>query len=204
MNRYNKVMEKVKVTPQMRERIVKNIQETEFDISPRKSFSFQDYKGYFSIAACLVVCMLGIMLVPNKLKVEQDPPLLTAPNIVEYTSRAELSSAVGFDVKEVREVPFEIEHVEYVAFDQMAQITYVGKSDSLSFRMAESRDDISGDYNVYEDVKVYTLDDRNITIKGNDSLYYLAVWEDDKFSYALQLENAISEEELMDIIQPMK
>ena len=41
-------------------------------------------------------------------------------------------------------------------------------------------------------------------IKGSNELYNVAIWKDDNFSYALQLEMAMSEKDLNLIIESIK
>lgn len=205
MNKYNKIMNKINVTPEMHERIMNNIQEVDFEIEPKKMFFLQDYKKYISIAACLMVCIAGTLLIPNLMKVEQDPPLQVVPDIVEYTSTRELSSSVGFEVKDVKNIPFEVEEIKYISYwKELAEIIYSGDDNTIIFRMSEGSDDNSGDYNEYEEVKSYSIDDYTVTLKGSNGLYNLAVWSDGSFSYSLELDVALSETDLGHMIQSIQ
>lgn len=205
MNRYNKMMNKINVTPEMHERIMKNIQETDFESKPPKMYFLQNFKKYISIAACLLICIIGISLLPNIMKLGQEPPIQAIPDIIEYNSKSELSSSVGFEVKDVQNIPFDVEQIKYISYwNELAESTYLGNNNTLTFRMSEGNKDISGDYSEYEEVKNYSIDSHTVTIKGADGLYNLAIWRDDDFSYALQLSVAISETDLLDIIQSIK
>lgn len=205
MNRYNKMMDKINVTPEMHERIMNNIQEVDFETEPKKVIFLKDYKKYISIAACLMVCIAGTLLIPNLMKVEQEPPLQVVPDIVEYTSTRELSSSVGFEVKDVKNIPFEVEEIKYISYwKELAEIVYSGDENTLIFRMSEGSDDNSGDYNEYEEVKSYSVDDYTVTLKGSNGLYNLAIWSDGSFSYSLELDVALSETDLGNIIQSIQ
>lgn len=205
MNRYNKMMNKINVTPQMHERIMNNIQETDFEIKSKKVYFLQSYKKYISIAACLIVCIAGTLLIPNLMKLEQKPPLQVVPDIVEYTSKSNLSYDVGFEVKDVQNIPFDVEEIKYISYwRELAEVIYSGKNNTLIFRMSVGGNDISGDHNVYEEVKSYSVDSYTVTLKGSNGLYNLAIWSDGEFSYALQLKAALSATDLSYIIQSIK
>ena len=70
--------------------------------------------------------------------------------------------------------------------------------------MVPWNEEISGDYNDYEEIKTYTLDSNRIILKGNNGLYNFAIWKDDNFLYALQLEIVMSEKDLNFIIESIK
>lgn len=205
MNRYDKVMNKINVTPQMHERIMNNIQEADFETAPKKVYFWQGHKKYMSIAACLMVCIAGTLLIPNLMKVEQEPPLQVVPDIVEYTSTRELSSSVGFEVKDVKNIPFEVEEIKYISYwKELGEVIYSGSDNTLVFRMAAGSTDVSGNHSEYEEVKSYSVDAYTVTIKGSQGLYNLAVWSDGAFSYALELNVGISETDLGYMIQSIQ
>ena len=205
MNRYDKVMNKITITPQMQQRIMNNIQEVDFESQPKKVYFLKTYKKYFSIAACVLVCIVGTLLVSERIKLEQEPIQQAIPDIVDYSSRNELSSAVGFEVIEVQNIPFDVEETEYISYwKKLAEIVYSGSENTLTFRMSVGNEDISGNYNEYEEVTSYPVDSWIVTIKGNSELYNLAIWSVCEFSYALELADSVSETDLLSMIQSIK
>ena len=70
--------------------------------------------------------------------------------------------------------------------------------------MAPRNEDISGDYSEYASIKNYTLHGYDITIKGNNGRYNLAVWQADGFSYAVHFAEAISEQEMLTTIESLQ
>lgn len=205
MNRYDEVMSKITITPQMQQRIMNNIQEIDFESQPKKVYFLKNYKKYFSIAACALVCIVGTLLVSERIKLEQEPLQQAIPDIVEYSSRNELSSAVGFDVMEVQNIPFDVEETEYISYwKKLAEIVYLGSENTLTFRMSVGNEEISGNYNEYEEVKSYSVDSWIVTIKGKNGLYNLAIWSDSVFSYALEVDTSVSETDLLSMIQSIK
>ena len=204
MSKYNKIMDKVKITPEMHERIMNNIKETDFEIHQPKELFLKKYRTYMSIAACLIIFIAGIIRIDNITNIEKDPMQVT-PDIVEYSSKSELSLSVGFEVKDIKNIPFDVEKIQYISYwKELAQIIYSGENNSITFKMSQGNEDISGDYNEYEETKTYTVDSNSIILKGSNGLYNLAIWKDDKFSYALQLDMAMSEKDLLSIIESIK
>ena len=70
--------------------------------------------------------------------------------------------------------------------------------------MVPWNEEISGDYNDYEEIKTYILDSNRIILKGNNGLYNVAIWKYYNFSYSLQLEIVMSEKDLNFIIESIK
>lgn len=204
MSKYNKIMDKIRITPEMHERIMNSIKETDFEIHQYKEPFFKKYRTYMSIAACLIIFMTGIMYIDNTINIGENTVQVTS-DIVEYSSKSDLSLSVGFEVKEIKNVPFDVEKIQYISYwKDLAQIIYSGKDNSITFKMSQGNEDISGDYNEYEETKTYAVDSNSIILKGSNGLYNLAVWKDDKFSYALQLDMAMSEKDLSSIIESIK
>lgn len=202
MSRYNKIMNRVEVTQAMNERILKNIEEIDFQSQPKNAWYLHDYRRYISIAACLVLVVVGVILVPNSMNVKQEQ---IGISIVEYHSKDELSSYIGFEVKAIQSIPFDVEQIYYHSYEkELAEVIYVGSHNTLTFRMAKGDQDISGDYNIYKEIKPCLVGYHEITLKGNEGRYNLAIWKDEYFSYSLQIESGLSEANLIDIIQSIQ
>lgn len=63
MNKYNKFMNKIEVTDEMRSRILKNIGEA--DLTPQKKSFFVRYRSWLAAAACLALIVVGAIVVKN-------------------------------------------------------------------------------------------------------------------------------------------
>ena len=124
--------------------------------------------------------------------------------IVELEDTAALSEAVGFPVEDLTSLPFEVRQVTYCSyFNDFAEINYTGDGQSLSYRKAKGTEDISGDYNEYQNDKHLTIHGLDILLKGNSEKYTLAVWTDGTYAYALSFEQEVTEEEITTIISSM-
>lgn len=195
--RYDEIMDKIEVTDEMRSRILQNIQRADIASQPKtKVIRFPAIPKYLSIAACFAVLLIGALIVPHLLNPEQgNEPGLMAPggDIVTVDSAGALSQAVGFEVNDLTDLPFTVDETTYTAYwQEMAEITYTGDGQSVTFRKSIGEDDNSGDYSTYENVMEKELNGNTVTLKGNGNAYTLAVWSDDNFSYSLQISDGIS------------
>lgn len=127
--------------------------------------------------------------------------------MVEVDSLKELSQALGFSVPEIKNIPFEVTGTVYTnGWNEFAQVEYQGKSqeEAVLFRKARGTDDISGDYNVYSDVKEVTVNNMAVTLKGENGTYSLAIWQQDGFAYSLSYEPGGSEDAFAMMIESIQ
>lgn len=200
--RYEMIMDHIEVTDDMRARIMERTcgGKRKGGAMVRRIFT---YRNYLSAAACAVVLIAGAMVFPGLLNrtgglPEQtaNPPLLVAPAIADFASARELSAAVGFEIRDLTVLPFEVESAKYQSNSNLfAQITYTGADRQAVYRKAAGNQDISGDYNVYDTVGEAQAGGSAVTLKGNGGVYSLAVWSDGTYSYSLSLDRGVSNAE---------
>lgn len=203
--KYNEVMEHIEVTPEMRQRILKNIQQV--DLTAQKStkaVQFPWWKQLATVAACLAVVLTGILTIPKLLNPGVNDPyvdLNPVADIVEVSTIEELSEEVGFPVNEMSGLPFQVEDTTYIAYwKEVAEITYTGDEQTAVYRKGIGSSDISGDYNIYNSEIEMKVNDCDVTLKGNDNVYSLAIWTDDDYSYSLSLSDGKTELEWNNIL----
>lgn len=204
MNRkYNEAMEHIEVTPEMRSRILNNIENIDFAEKKRtKIVRFPNIKRFATLAACLAVMLVGALTLPNLLDISNEPPVIENNDIVEVSSVEELSKTVGFEVSEPGNLPFESESVVYTAYwAEMAEIIYTNDEQTAAFRKGIGSDDVSGDYNSYELTSKISVNDINATLKGNGETYTLAIWTDGEFAYSLSLSEGVGDAEWIEMLQ---
>lgn len=196
---YNIIMEKVKVTPEMRERILNNIQ-----IKNKKSKKIVILK-YLSMVACLtLVVSVGAYIYNKNNLTEKNPTDNTqiANGIEEVSTLEELSEKVGFEVTELPNIPFDVVQVTYLSYwNSMSDIRYLGDNQEFTFRKAQGNQDISGDYNYYENIIEENFNDTTFTLKGNNDTFNCIIWYKDDFSYSLYIENGLSLEDIKNILE---
>ena len=186
MTKYDEVMEKLEVTPEMRARILQNV-ETQM-AEPRKKPN--RLRRFAALAACLAVLLVGAMALPKFISspVPEESETLVAKGMVEVTSKEELSEAVGFPVKSAQSLPFFPQSIYYTSYwGEMAQIDYENGGSTACFRQSLGEEDNSGDWNEYPAKESFTVNGCAVTLKGEADSYTLAVWQDDIYSYSLSL-----------------
>ncbi|MFT3983061.1 MAG: DUF4367 domain-containing protein [Lachnospiraceae bacterium] len=209
-NRYDKAMKYIEVTKDMRDRILADISHLDLNKASSKTALYSKYKKYLPVAACFLVLIVGAVIVRDTFHLSETPPLQqipdqAVPDIVTYNSADELSDAVGFEIKEVQDPPFAIESVDYISYwGELAQIEYIGSANTLLLRMAPGVEDVSGYYGEFTDVENHVINGCNFTIKGNDNQYILAVWQNDGYSYSVQMLESVSKEEILAAVQSIK
>lgn len=199
-NKYDEIMEKVEVTPEMSERILKNISEIDIKKQSSKTLYFKNHKRILSIAACFVVLLAGAFIFPKIMNSAIPPLIQEIPDIKACKSVSELSSVLGFEVSEPNYLPFDFTQKAYNAYwKEVAEITYTNENNIVTFRMAQGSKDISGDYNEYNEVKDFQMDFGTITLKGNDGAYNLAIWSHNDMSYSIETIEPIFEDLILNI-----
>lgn len=249
--KYNEIMDQVRVTDEMKQRVLQNVKERMEEniaageksgqIIRSRFFSYGRTSRYLSAAACIMMLLVGGLTVPKFLNLGKPAnPTETAagmtpgetmagfevpgaegsPNeaggqagvmigngMVEVNSLEELSQVLGFSVPEVKNIPFEVTSTVYTnGWNEFAQVEYQGDSQDevVLFRKGRGTDDISGDYNVYSDVKEMTVNEVPVTLKGDDGQYKLAVWQQDGFAYSLNYEPGGSEDAFVKMIESIQ
>ena len=215
---YQEIMENIEVTPDMRERILKNIQQPEVRKASSK-YRGKTFQRWYPAAACVALLLCAALVLPRLLS----PDTGTSPDgassdtdfpgeeqttivngMVSYDSAAALSAALGFPVEDLAELPFTPDTVSYLdCWGEYAEITYENADASVTFRKIPGQEDISGDYNVYDTVTTQTIAGEEVTLKGDADGYFLAIWSDDTYSYALSFTPQVAEETVAAIIQAM-
>lgn len=190
--KYNEVMDHVTVTEEMQNRILENVR----TYRPAKKRIV--VRKWLSAAACLVILLTGLLLMPGLLRKNQteDPGNVSIANgIVEKDSLEQLSEAVGFPVADVTGLPFTPGKITYWSYwDELAQVEYEGEGQSAMFRQSEGTEDNSGDYHEYACVKEMQVGETKVTLKGDTEQYTLAIWTDGESSYSMAIESGLSEE----------
>ena len=198
---YDEIMETIKVTPEMRRRILDRVAQE--DVTAANVVRIPAWKKYLAVAACFVLLLAGAALPYLLNRAGPEPPLLTVPDIVEVGSLQELAEMTGFTITERFHLPFVPVETTYTSYwSELAQIEYSGEGQSAVFRKSVGTEDNSGDFSVYRDSAELTIGGDTVLLKGNDENYALAVWTDGEYAYSLGLSEAVTVEAWGDILRP--
>lgn len=186
MTKYDEVMEKLEVTPEMRARILQNV-ETQMAEPCKKP---NRLRRFAALAACLAILLVGAAALPKLISspTPEESETTIANGMVEVASKEELSEAVGFPVKSAQSLPFFPQSIYYTSYwGEMAQIDYANGGSMACFRQSLGEEDNSGDWSEYPAQKSLTVNGCAVTLKGEADSYTLAIWQDGTYSYSLSL-----------------
>ena len=116
----------------------------------------------------------------------------------DYDTQLDAAQAAGFDLTAPDEISGCSERLYRVLDadgDVMFEIIYQrGEEDEAArIRKAPGADDISGDYNEYEETETADIGGASVTMKGADGLVNLATWTNGDYSYALSAADGLSQ-----------
>lgn len=206
MAKYNEIMSRVSVTPEMRERVLSNVAEHRKLKQKSSAGNVKNNRRWMrwfpAVAAACFLLVVGLQI--YHINQPTDEPIDEASEgITEYASLTELEEAVGFDMPELEALPFETAETLYTNAFGIARIDYHGSSEECITISKSKNDgtDVSGDYNEYSSVIEETVDGITVTLKGNEESYNLAIWTDGEYAYAISANPGISYEIIMKMIQ---
>lgn len=218
---YKEIMEQVKVTEEMRNRILKNIDEADYTKAKRKVIRFNASVWIKTVAAACIVMLVGAMFIteskkgkvpdktPQKVTSEQGSlpnDVLVGTNIMEYETVKELSEAAGFGIEDISCEIFNVVKKSYILNpDGIAEIDYQGKKQTMIFSKSKGKIDKNDDYLSCEKTEKRQFGRwKNVTVKEDNNKVYLAVWNDGKYSYSLEFTEGISTNALEKVMKKIK
>lgn len=128
----------------------------------------------------------------------EDPVPQTSVEIpnpfVDCDTMEDAEKIAGFDMAEPVNIPegYTQKLIQAVEND-MIQIFYANGEKTILIRKAEGRQDISGDYNEYNENNTVTVDGIEVSTKGEEGKINVAVWTYGDFSYAILAESLDTE-----------
>jgi len=187
--KYEEIMDRVAVTPEMRQRVLGNVK------AARAQKRKRLVRQLTALAACMAIALCGwLALKPNPVQ-EPEPDVMAIPQIEEMGSIEALSAKTGIPLKELTGIPFPVEQTQYASYwGDMAEIQYTGGSDELRYRKSQGTEDNSGDYNVYDREETAEVAGNSVTLKGGDEGFTLAIWTDGTYAYSISLTTPLSQE----------
>lgn len=88
--------------------------------------------------------------------------------------------------------------------NDIIQLRYDNQKDqSVLLRKAAGTEDVSGDYNTYDQVKTVTVKEKSVTMKGRDGKVFVAVWTQNGYSFAIDSDAGLSTDVVTALVQAM-
>lgn len=203
--KYEKIMDHVVVTEEMRDRILRNVSSAE--VQPAgKVIRFPHWRFYAVSAACFVVLLVCALTAPVILHPAQETPSVDAQGdqaIVECQSAEELSNELGFQISDISTLPFEVANAAYISsWGEIGEIEYTGTcGQTATYRKSVGTDDNSGNYDTFSDTEQISVGTVSATIKGDGKQFRFAFWTDGKYAYSLVLSDGVNADDWSAIIK---
>jgi len=191
-SKYGDIMDKVEVTAEMRRRIIRNIENYDFQRRALLQSNVRK-RRYAALAGCLVLVLFAAIAIPKFMAQNTGVTDNGGTPVTTFSSINELSQSVGFTVKDINYLPFKVSKTKYADNDGMAEITYKdsGKNNAV-YRISKGNEDNSGDYTDYGSTVKTDIDGSTVTLKGDDGTFALGIWNEGKLSYSIALSKGIN------------
>lgn len=163
----------------------------------KPGFSFASLFSQRMLAA-MAVLIFAVFLGIRQFR---KPDVAIVTPFVSFETVEEAEKAAGFMIDTPETFRNSTETAVSVYNGNMIEIKYsAGDAGLLSIRKAAGNEDISGDYNRYDNEETITVSDITATIKGDEGLVNCAVWNTDGYSYSLTSASGITVEEAEELI----
>lgn len=187
--KYKQIMDRIEVTPEMRQRILQNIEVGQ--AKKRKRLTRQ----ILSLAACAAVVLCCWFAWKPKQPQDTQQGMMTTAQIEDVSTLEALAEKTGVPMKELTGLPFAVEQQEYRSYwNELAEIRYIGGNESLCYRKSLGTQDNSGDYDEYSQKTTVPLSGCTVTLKGGTDGYVLAIWTDGTYAYSVSISVPMSED----------
>ena len=187
--KYEEIMDRVELTPEMRQRVLQNVEKTR--IRKRRRLTRQ----LTALAACLAIVLCGWLVWQSRNAREPEPDVMAIPQIEEMDSIEALSGKTGIPLEELTGIPFPVEQTRYVSYwENLAEIEYSGGSNALCYRKSQGTEDNSGDNNDYPRQEALEVGGNAVTLKGAEEGFTLAIWTDGSYAYSVSVTEPLSQD----------
>lgn len=191
MNKYNKIMEHIQLTPADETRILSNLLVGQHTNKVVKRIQ---WGRLGALAACIILVFSSITALSNLMKPNQELGVTGPSSVVEYSTVDELADSLPFELKTPTQIPNGYQFRSAINQFGMAQIVYTNGENQLKYYMLEGTED-STDYSGYSETKAVG----SIMLYGYGSDYLKADWIDGTFTYTLLSDIPLTETELVDM-----
>ena len=124
--------------------------------------------------------------------------------IVSMESVADMRNLVGYDFKMPTDLPdgYVLEDASLVF--GIIQLSYESADDTITYRTQKTDEDISGDYNVYTDVKTVKVGDVSVTVRRGGEHTTGAIWTDQGYSFSVYADSDLTEDAVLAIVKSVR
>ncbi|MGI5894033.1 MAG: stalk domain-containing protein [Candidatus Merdivicinus sp.] len=117
----------------------------------------------------------------------------------------EAEKLAGFSVSLPKRIPNWVRSCEFRAVqNQMVEVIYLGETEELCIRKGVGDGDISGDYQIYDQIVQKAWKDIPVTLKGKNNLFHTATWTKNSYTYSIVVPDGMSEDAICGLIQEIE
>ncbi|MBR2753111.1 MAG: hypothetical protein IKE02_05280 [Lachnospiraceae bacterium] len=140
---------------------------------------------------------------------EQKETTQMANPFIDCENMGQAEEIAGFGMEAPEEIDGYADSLIQAVNGQMVQVIYFekaadydGDQATLFIRKKAGEDpDISGDYNEYSQTVSAGIGGHDVTLKGDDDLINVALWTADGYSYSIDTDQALTQEQMTAIIE---
>lgn len=124
------------------------------------------------------------------------------PNpFAEYETLEQAAQAAGFGLAAPDAINGSDSRVFRAVENDLLEVIYRrGEDETARVRKASGSEDISGDYNVYDQVDAVEVGGVSVTMKGESGLVRLAIWADGGYTYAVSAAGGMSRSDMTALV----
>ena len=145
---------------------------------------------------CTIMALSTVACSSKVIEKEKDPSVskensVQIPNpFVDCETLEMAKQLAGFNISLPEKMPKDFTQNEIRAIENnMIEVNYKNGDDEIYIRKAKGNEDISGDYNEYNEKNTITIGNLNVTTKGNDNMIQVVIWNDGDYTYAIGTNN---------------
>lgn len=183
----------------------------------KKAMRFTPWVRYASIAACaMLVIGVGIFAItqhrgniidtPAQSEEADSSDFVQSGNpYAEYDTLEEAENTIGFEISVPDSYGGYTEPYYAVIEGKILEVQYYNGDDrGMVIRKSRGSEDISGDFNEFDNITETEVNGNTVTIKGSGDEFSLALWVSGDYSYSVSVSSGISENALKEIIEKIK
>lgn len=128
------------------------------------------------------------------------------PNpFIECNTLSEASNITGFDIEIPNIVLNDVKETNIrVMNKEMIEVVYSNDSEKICIRKAMGNEDISGNYNSFEESYEIPVNDLTVTFKGNGGKVNIATWINGEYAFSVDSMKGLTKEDMINMISNIK
>lgn len=120
---------------------------------------------------------------------------------VDCSTLEDASALAGFEFSVPDAIENYSERIIRAIPDDMIEVIYNNGDKEIRIRKASGKEDISGDYNDYDEENTVKSDNLEIVTRGTEGKIYVATWVNGDYTYSLTTSDGMDSDSVVKLIQ---